>query len=75
MANVEAHLQPVIQAMGELFQAGRADIVDREERKALGKTVDQLVVASRKTDRCSHTSTRAWIQDMDLAVERVGKRG
>ena len=75
MAELNAQLQPVILAMGELFQAGRADLAGREERKTRGKVVEQLVAASRHTDGCSHTSTRAWIQDMDLAAERVGPNG
>ena len=75
MAELNVQLQPVIQAMGELFQAGRADLVGREERKTRGKVVEQLVAASRHTDGCSHTSTWAWIQDMDLAAERVGQNG
>ena len=75
MAELNAQLQPVIQAMGELFQAGRVDLAGREERKTRGKVVEQLVAASRHTDGCSHTSTRAWIQDMDLAAERVGQNG
>ena len=74
MAELNAQLQPVIQAMGELFQAGRVDLAGREERKTRGKVVEQLVAASRHTDG-SHTSTRAWIQDMDLAAERVGQNG
>ena len=60
---------------GELFQAGRGDLAGREERKTRGKVVEQLVVALRHTDGCSHTSMRAWIQDMDLATERVGQNG
>ena len=75
MAELNTQLEPVIQAMGELFQAGRADLAGREERKTRGKVVEQLVAASRHTDGCSHTSTRAWIQDMDLAAERVGQNG
>ena len=75
MAELNSQLQPVIQAMGELFQAGRADLAGREERKMRGQVAEQLMAASRHTDGCSYTSTRAWIQDMDLAAERVGQNG
>ena len=75
MEEVSQSLKPIIQALGELYQAGRTDEHDRENRRATSRVVDQLVASSRHADGCSHTATRAWIQDMDLAAEHVGQAG
>lgn len=75
MEDVPENMRPVLEAMGQLFQMGQAHKERLEERGMTNRTVDQLVAASRHADGCSHVATRAWIQDMDLASERVGVRG
>ena len=75
MAEASQNLKPIIQALGELYQGCRVDQHNRENRREMERVIDQLVAASRHADGCSHMATRAWIQDMDLAAERVDQAG
>ena len=75
MEDIPVILQPVVQAMGQLFQLDQAHKEAMEDRRVVTRTVDHLVAASRHADGCSYVATRAWIQDMDLASERVGQAG
>ena len=75
MAQASQNLKPIIQTVGELYQGRHVDHHSRENRREMERVIDQLVAASRHADGCSHMSTRVWIQDMDLAAERIDRAG